>query len=406
MVATVASAIHATVTMPDQDAGIATNRTPTAAMLSSLRFLQALPFVLAALMPLPGLARDNNPIVIGQAIDLSGPNGAIGRDYVAGIKTCFDGLNTAGGIGGRRIEYIARDDGGVPEKSAAQASDLIERHHVDYLLGGVGDAVLRSVVAAPAFQRSGVLLYAPLASSLRQEGHVLFWRPGYQQEMQYLLNYFGKLGMRNVGILYQESPRYRNAYEGLVAEINRRGMVVTDTARIEGPASNMEAQAKRLAASRPGFVLAVADTITTGLFLRRFRPAAPQTIVAGDSLINLATLREVAGPAAVEWTVFSQVVPNPASSGSPLQMEHARAMKKFRDEDVSSLTLEGFAVARTLTEAIRQAGPGGHPVLQALAASHRTLDLGGMVVGSAAEGAPLSSFLDVALFKKGSALVF
>lgn len=43
-------------------------------------------------------------IVIGQAIDLSGPNGSIGRDYVAGIKTCFDMLNAGGGINGRRIE--------------------------------------------------------------------------------------------------------------------------------------------------------------------------------------------------------------------------------------------------------------------------------------------------------------
>ena len=45
-------------------------------------------------------AEDPNTIVVGQAIDLSSPNAAIGRDYVAGIKTYFDALNSAGGIGG------------------------------------------------------------------------------------------------------------------------------------------------------------------------------------------------------------------------------------------------------------------------------------------------------------------
>jgi branched-chain amino acid transport system substrate-binding protein len=386
-------------------------------MFRRLRALSVFPFLLAAFLPLSGHARDNannatnatnatNAIVIGQAIDLSGANGAIGRDYVTGIKTCFDALNAAGGIGGRRIEYIARDDGGVPEKSAKEASELIERRHVDYLLGGIGEAAWRSVVDAPAFRRSGITLFAPLASGLQHDERVLFWRPGYQQEMQYLLTYFGKLGIRNVGILYQESPLYRNAYDSLVAEIGKRGMIVTGTARIQGSGADMDAQAKRLAASKPGFVLAVGDTITTALFLKRFRTYAAQTIVAGDSLINLSTLREIAGAGAVEWTVFSQVVPNPASSATRLQMDHVRTMKKYRDEEVSSLTLEGYAVARTLVAAIQQARAGDRAVLQSLAASRRTLDLGGLLVGVAADGAPLSSFLDVALFHKGSGLVF
>src|SRR4051794_5943566 len=99
-----------------------------------------------------------NTIVIGQAIDLSSANASIGRDYVAGIKTYFDALNSTGGINGRRVQYIVRDDQGQPELAAKAVAELIERDQADYLMGGVGDAVTQAVVDSPAFKRSGQLL--------------------------------------------------------------------------------------------------------------------------------------------------------------------------------------------------------------------------------------------------------
>lgn len=361
---------------------------------------------LAAFMPLSSQAREN-AIVIGQAIDLSSANGSVGRDYVAGIKTYFDSLNAAGGVNGRRIEYIVRDDRAQPEVAAKEVSELIERAHAEIILGGIGDAVTQAVTDTPAFKRNGMTLFAPLASGINHnDARVVFWRPSYQQEIQYLLSYFGKLGIKNVGILYQESSLYRNAYEGLVAEINKRGMTITGTARITSVGSDLEAETRRLAASKPGFVLTIGDTITTGLFLKKFRAYSAQTIVAGDSLINLSTLRELAGPNAVEWTVFSQVVPNPLASRSSLQMEHLKMMKKYRDEDVSSLTLEGFAVAKALAMTIRQAKQRDRSMLQDLVAQKRTIDLGGFLIGATAESKHLSRYLDVALFRKGTALIF
>jgi ABC-type branched-subunit amino acid transport system substrate-binding protein len=361
---------------------------------------------LTAFAPLSSQAREN-AIVIGQAIDLSSANGSVGRDYAAGIKTYFDSLNAAGGINGRRIEYIVRDDRGQPEVAAKEVSELIERDHAEIIVGGIGDAVTQAVIDTPAFKRNGMTLFAPLASRVnRNDARVVFWRPGYHQEIQYLLSYFGKLGIKNVGILYQESSLYRSAYEGLVAEINKRGMKITETARIRNVGSDLEAETKRLAASKPGFVVTIGDTITTGLFLKTFRTYSAQTIVAGDSLINLSTLRELAGANAVEWTVFTQVVPNPLASQSLLQMEHLKMMKKYRDEDVSSLTLEGFAVAKALASAIRQAKQGNRFALRDLIAQKRTIDLGGLLIGATADSNHLSSYLDVALFRKGTALVF
>lgn len=348
-----------------------------------------------------------NNIVIGQAIDLSGPNASIGRDYVAGIKTYFDMVNSTGGINSRRIQYIVRDDQGQPELAAKAAAELIEHDQVDYLLGGVGDEAARAVLNAPAFRRSGHILFAPLAAAdYANSMRILFWRPGYKQEIRHIFSHFSKLGITDVGIVYQDTPSNQDAYRSLSATIEERRMKLTGTARIGADGDQITQEARRLAASRPGFILVIADTINTALFLKEYRKHDAQTFVAGTSLTNLSTLRELAGARAVEWTVFSQVVPNPSAGTSLIQVEHLNMMKKYRDEAVSSMTLEGFAAAKALTKAIQQAKRSGRSALQELIAENGNIDLGGLSAMSSGDSNRLSNYLDIALFKKGSGLVF
>ena len=127
--------------------------------------------------------------------------------------------------------------------------------------------------------------------------------------------------------------------------------------------------------------------------------------MAGTSLINLETLRELAGAGAVEWTVFSQVVPNPNTGRSSIQLEHLNMMKKYRDEPPSSLTLEGFTVAKTLIRAIQRSKRSNQAALQDLLNQDVNIDLGGLSVTASPNSQHLSGYLDIALFKKNG-LVF
>jgi branched-chain amino acid transport system substrate-binding protein len=366
-------------------------------------FVQATTVSLLFIASIAGAA--DNVILIGQAIDLSGPNASLGRDYVAGIRTYFDMLNSAGGINGKRIQYIVRDDQGRAELAAKAVSALIEREHVDYLFGGIGDEALDAITDSPAFQRSNHILFAPLATAEPSTGgRVLFWRPSYKQEIRHIFAHFSNLGSTDVGVVYQESPANREAYRSISSEIQDRRMKLSGTAHIDANGDKVAQAAQRLAASKPSFVLVIADTISTALFLKEYRKRDAQTFVVGTSLINLLTLRELAGRQAVEWTVFSQVVPNPVASTSVLQMEHLTMMRKYRDEEVSTLTLEGFAAAKALGKSIQHSRRGPRQALQELLANGSNIDLGGYSI--AASNNRLSTYLDIALTRKGNGLVF
>jgi branched-chain amino acid transport system substrate-binding protein len=351
-------------------------------------------------------AAQDKLIVVGQAIDLSGANGMIGRDYVAGITTYFDSVNAAGGINGRRIKYLARDDQGNPASSAKAVAELIEKDKAEYLLGGIGVAVTDAVVASPAFAQSGQILFAPLIESAKNYGpRVLFWRPSAEQEMQYIFSYFDKLGIKSVGIALQDSAVNQEMYQYVVAELRKRNMTLSGIARITNASSETEKEAIALKKADPNLVITIADTVRTGLFLKEFRKHAARTFVAGMSLINLEMLSQVAGPKALEWTVFSQVVPNPLGKKTIVQIEHSTMMKKFRDEALSALTLEGFAVAKTLSKAIEMAklGRGG---LQVLTAHKGVIELGGMAIVPSDADRHLSNYVDMALFRKDGGLLY
>ncbi|MES2324685.1 MAG: ABC transporter substrate-binding protein [Pseudomonadota bacterium] len=358
-------------------------------------------FIVLASLLLTALANAaGNPIVIGQAIDLSGPNGSIGRDYVAGITTYFDSINAKGGLAGRKIAYVVRDDRGEAAESARIVSGLIRQDHADYLMGGIGAEAAIATLNTPAFAESRHVLFAPLADSASApRARVLFWRPSIEREFLFILSYFDKLGIKQVGIALQDTPQHARAYQFLTAEIKKRGMTLTGTAKI-GSGTVLDAEAQRLAGAK--LVIAIADTVGSAQFLKVFRKRDPSTFVAGTSLINLETLGEIAGTKATEWTVFSQVVPNPGSAVSQLQSEHIDMMKKFRDEPVSSVTLEGFAVAKTLVKIIGN-GPGS---LQAMASGKTSIDLGGMMIVSPDSGQNMSRYVDIALFRRGGGLMF
>jgi len=343
----------------------------------------------------PAFATDN-VITVGQAIDLSGPNGSIGRDYVAGITTYFDSINAKGGVNGKKIRYIVRDDHGKPAEAASLVTNLITQDRADYLLGAIGTESTQAIMATAAFQQSRHVLFAPLADSFTvPNARAHFWRPSVEREFQYILGYFQNLGVKKVGIALQDGVQHARGHQFVLEELRKRGMTLGGVAAISAQAGTTQAEAKRLSGAGVRLVLTIGDTIASAQFLKAFRKHDPATFVAGTSLINLDTLSEIAGAKATEFTVFSQVVPNPESTVTVLQAEHVNMMKKFRDEPASALTLEGFAVAKTLVKTMQAAGQGKAPI-----------DLGGMTIVQGEREHNMSRYVDIALFKRGGGLMY
>ena len=86
-----------------------------------------------------GPGASDTEIKVGQTMPYSGPGsiyGTIGRTEAAYVAK----INAAGGINGRRINFISLDDGYAPPKTVEQARKLVEQDEVLLIAGSLGTA--------------------------------------------------------------------------------------------------------------------------------------------------------------------------------------------------------------------------------------------------------------------------
>jgi branched-chain amino acid transport system substrate-binding protein len=85
------------------------------------------------------------PIRIGLPVPLTGPYGAEAQDQVRNAELAIREFNDAGGSAGRKAELLVRDDKLNPAEAATRALELIEKDHVDFIVGSLSAATQLAV---------------------------------------------------------------------------------------------------------------------------------------------------------------------------------------------------------------------------------------------------------------------
>lgn len=93
-----------------------------------------------------GVAQAQDPIKIGLIASLSGPSAKSGEAITRGLTLAIDEINADGGVLGRPLELIRRDDENNPGKGLTAARELIQREGVAVLFGGLQTPVSLAIV--------------------------------------------------------------------------------------------------------------------------------------------------------------------------------------------------------------------------------------------------------------------
>ena len=84
--------------------------------------------------PFVSRAQGKQPIKIGMPTVLSGPYTVIGETCRAATQLALDTFNNAGGLDGRKVELIVRDDKAKPDEAARVIREFINNDRVDIIL--------------------------------------------------------------------------------------------------------------------------------------------------------------------------------------------------------------------------------------------------------------------------------
>ncbi|GLS53831.1 ABC transporter substrate-binding protein [Methylobacterium gregans] len=96
--------------------------------------------------PFLGPVRAAEPVRIGLVTALSGQSAKSGEAISRGIGLAIDEINKGGGVLGRPLELVARDDEANPSKGVLAARELIQRAGVVALIGGLDTPVSMAIV--------------------------------------------------------------------------------------------------------------------------------------------------------------------------------------------------------------------------------------------------------------------
>jgi branched-chain amino acid transport system substrate-binding protein len=128
--------------------------------------------------------------------------------YRKGMELAVEEINAAGGVAGRKLELVIRDDGGNPGDAVRVAEELIARERVNVLMGTFASHVGLAVSSLAAQRKILFVASEPLTDKIVWEnGNRYTWRlrPSTYMQTAMLIPEAAKLKKKRWAIVY---PNY------------------------------------------------------------------------------------------------------------------------------------------------------------------------------------------------------
>lgn len=355
--------------------------------------------------PQSGLMPDQ--IVLGHSADLSGPLADLGQEILKGAKLYFDGLNTSGGVHGRKIKLIVKDDAYDVKRSVDNVNAYLKNDEVFALFGTFGTPNNEALI--PLAQKAGLPVIAPYTGAMsvrsRDSRGVFNIRASYAEETEKLVEHLVTLNMTKLAIVHQENAFGREVLNAAVAALQKRGLKPVAVASVQNDATDATAAGAKVVAAAPEAVLlglAGKPTIETIRNLsQRQRGLA---LYAPSVLAAPANLRAMGNDAA--GVAVTQIVPFPLNSTAPVVREYQNAVTAAGEKEFTHLGLEGFINAKVATEGLRRAGRNLTRASYVAAMDGlRKYDVGGMEISFGQGAASGARFVELTMINAQGRLI-
>ena len=201
--------------------------------------LSLLTFVIATSMASQSIADSkygpgvtDTEIKIGNIVPYSGKASAYGALGIA-EAAYFQMINDRGGINGRKITFVSRDDGYNPAKTVEQARKLVEQDNVLLIFGSIGTAPNSAIQKYMNNNQVPQLFVASGATkwgSPKEYPWTMGFTPSYHSEAKVFVNHILATNPdAKIGILYQNDDYGKDYLQGVTSALGEKdsGMIVS-----------------------------------------------------------------------------------------------------------------------------------------------------------------------------------
>lgn len=295
-------------------------------------------------------------ITFGTSTALSGPLGPSGVEQRDAIRAAFASVNKAGGIHGRELRLVARDDAYDPRRSAENVQSLIDNGQAFAFLSQIGTAPTAAVI--PLLERAGVPLLGPVtgSSSVRSSQHryVFHVRPGYAEEVRRMVRELVEMGLTDIAFVYLDNGFGREVIGEAQRVMAEKRVKTAGNFPLDLDGKNAEETARRVVEASAGAVFLAAAGHGAIDFVIHTRKLAAGLPMIGMSVTfsDLARLTRER----VNGLATAAVFPAQTSKKFALVRAFDASMSEAGYEPKVGSGIESWINAQVLIEGLRRAG--------------------------------------------------
>ncbi|MBI4758798.1 MAG: ABC transporter substrate-binding protein [Chloroflexi bacterium] len=303
----------------------------------------------------PGVSSDC--IRLGTTCDLSGPNAYIGMAAFRGYSAYYRYVNGRGGVHGRQIDLLVKDDAFDPERTRAAVRKLVEEDQVFAIVSPLGTPTNLAVMDYLLARQVPVVSPHTGASiwALPPKRTYFALQPNYQAEGRLLAQYALELGARRPALYAVDDLFGQEGAAAFDAEL--KGAGVEPVARALHPARESAPRRwiEELAAAQPDlvalftYVKPAADLLALA-YRRGFRPRwLGSYVLSGPEIFLLA------GREALEGMVVTTYPLGPRGHRGLTLFEKLLARDPIGAPPGTHSRI-GYAAAQLVVEGLERAG--------------------------------------------------
>jgi len=311
----------------------------------------------AVAFTLPAMGSAADTIKVGIVLPLTGSQAAFGEIEKLSFDLALEEINAAGGVNGKKLEFLMEDDTGRPEVGRSVAEKLITKDKVVMLGGGYSSSVTAGLAGVAQQSRIPFLINTGSADDITEKrwDYVFRLNPPASEYSSGVEEFLSEVVKpQSVAILYENTKFGTSSAKAFSESCEKLGIKVVLNEGYEHGGIDYKPILIRVKQLNPDIVYMVSYVMDAALLMRQSRELklTPKLFIGGGAGFTLPEFKENAGVASekvVSATLWHEVLPLPGAQ------EYFDKFKAKFNKDTEYHGAEAYAAAYVIADVLKRA---------------------------------------------------
>ncbi len=234
-------------------------------------------------------------IKIGATMGVTGAAALPAQGYRAAVEAAIAEVNEAGGINGRKFQFVVFDDGFDIQRSVANIRRLVDSEKVYAMTVCTGSPNLPA--SWPFLKSKGIPMFAPTLPPDPRQQNVFMLGTGHFDQARVIVDFLASKGVKSVAVFRQDTDLGKAIEDGVKKQIPGSGITLATTVVTEIQGTDLSSAVQKARDANPDAVVLGTDPTQSTLILQAMGKIGWAPVIMGNSSTISTGSTATVGPA-------------------------------------------------------------------------------------------------------------